>query len=248
MNTRTRTGIEILCTAFFIGVFGNLMLRETPWGMNAFLFVAAFVAAMFTLATRHRPEILTPRTIALQAAMVFFGAMFLLRDSEQLLVFDTFAIIIIMGVLVLPNFGINQRFAGAFHYAAGTIFAGLTSLLGPFLLLGADVDWKTMPGNSMSRSVFSVMRGLAVALPLVMIFGALFMAADAAFEDMANRAINFEIDTVISHVVLTSLFAWLTAGYFRGTLIEHFAAKPAFVSPIPRADAAQNSDTGFVEK
>ena len=34
----------------------------------------------------------------------------------------------------------NQRIAGAFHYAAGTIYAGLASLLGPFLLLGADID------------------------------------------------------------------------------------------------------------
>src|SRR5690606_16842461 len=116
-------------------------------------------------------------------------------------------------------------------------------LIGPFLLLGADVDWKEMPGNRLSKSVFSVLRGLAIALPLFVIFGALFMAADAAFENFANRALYFEVDTVISHVMISALLAWLTAGYFRGTLIEHFAAKAAeaAVSTIPKANAKAES-------
>ncbi|MDM7920996.1 MAG: hypothetical protein QUS14_01750 [Pyrinomonadaceae bacterium] len=223
MNTRTRTGLEILLTAIAFGVFGNVMLRATPWGLNAFLFVTVFTGIMFVIALRNRPELLTPRTIALQAAMIFFGAMYLIRDSEQLLVFDTFAIIVTMGVLVLPNFGINQRVAGVFHYAVGFIWSGIASVLAPFALLGADIDWKAMPGNNLSKSAFSVLRGLAIAMPLVLIFGGLFMAADAAFENFANRVVNFDIDTILSNVILSSVFAWLTAGYLRGSLIDHLA-------------------------
>lgn len=241
MNTRTRTGLEILFTAIALGVFGNLMLRQTPWGLNAFLFVTAFATAMFVIAKRHRPELLTARTIALQAAMIFFAAMFLIRDSIELRVYDTFAIIIIMGVLAVPNFGVNQRIAGVFHYVGGLLWSGLSSLIAPFVLMGADIDWKAMPGNRLSKSVFSVLRGLAIALPLVLIFGALFMAADAAFENFANRVVSFDIETVISHVLLSSFLAWLSAGYFRGTLIDHFAfaAKAAATSPIPRAEDAK---------
>lgn len=242
MNTRTRAGLEILFTAILLGVFGNLMLRQTPWGLNAFLFVTAFTTAMAVVAKRHRPELLTPRTIALQAAMIFFASMFLIRDSIELRVYDTFAIIIIMGVLALPNFGVNQRIAGVFHYIGGLLWSGVSSLIAPFVLLGADIDWKAMPGNRLSKSVFSVLRGLAIAMPLVLVFGALFMAADAAFENFANRVVSFDIETVISHVMLTSFLAWLSAGYFRGTLIDHFAyaAKAAAAtSSIPKADDAK---------
>ncbi len=237
MSERTRTGLEILQAALLIGILGNVLLRQTPWGLNAFLFVTVFTAAMIMLATRRRPELLTLRTISLQGAMVFFGAMFIIRDSIELHVYDTVAILIIMGVLVLPNFGVNTRFAGAFHYVAGFLWSGISSALAPFVLLGSDIEWKSMPGNRLSQNIFSVLRGLAIALPLVLVFGALFMAADAAYEGMINRAINFELDTVISHVMLTSLFAWLTAGYFRGTLVEPFRTavfnEPA-VSPIPK--------------
>ncbi len=248
MNGRTRIGLEIMLAAGLIGLLGNLLLRQTPWGLNAFLFVTVFTSAMIAITVRHRPELLTSRTIALQCAMVFFASMFLIRDSIELRVYDTFAIIVIMGVLVLSNFGVNQRIAGVFHYAAGFVWSGLSSLFAPFVLLGADIDWKEMPGNRMSKGVFSVLRGVAIALPLVLIFGALFMAADAAFENFANRVVNFDIDTVISHVMLTSVLAWLTAGYFRGTLIEHFVnAAPAVVSPIlndNKAPAEATAATG----
>jgi hypothetical protein len=219
MTTRTKTGLEILMASAVIGLLGNLLLRQIPWGLNAFLFVTAFVAGLLMLTKRHRPKMLTKSTIALTGAMVFFASMFLIRDAEEILVWDTFAILVLMGVLLLGNFDIKAHVAGAFHYAIGFIWSGITSVIGPFVLLGADIDWKEMPGNKISKNVFSVLRGLAIAAPLLLIFGGLFMAADAAFEGMINRAFNFNIDTVISHIVITSVFAWLTAGYFRGSLM-----------------------------
>ena len=164
MKKRTRTGLEIVISAMVIGVLGNLMLRQTPWGLNAFLFVTAFTVGMVVLTKRHRPELLTMRTLALQAAMVFFGAMFLFRSAEELLVFDTIAILVIMGVLVLSNFGVNQRIAGVFHYAGGFIWSGITSAFGAVAVLGADINWKEMPGNRISKTVFSVLRGVAIAI------------------------------------------------------------------------------------
>lgn len=249
MNPRTRTGLEILLIAMLFGVFGNVMLRQTPWGLNAFLFVTVFTAAMAVMMLRNRPELITARSLALQAAMLFFGAMFVVRDSVELRAYDTIAVIIIMGVLVLPNFGINQRIAGVFHYGAGFFWSGVISLLGPFFLIGADIDWKEIPGNRLSKGIFSVLRGLAVALPLVLIFGALFMAADAAFEDFANRAVNFDMDTVLSHVLLSSLFAWLAAGYLRGSIMEHAfaAAGAAAASPIPTADEKKPAEPSAAE-
>ena len=225
MSIRTRTALEIVAAAAAIGLTGNLLLRATPWGLNAFIFVTVFVAAAVSIAYRRRRDLLTPRTLALHGAMIFFASMFLIRDAEELLVWDTLAILVLIGVLVLPNFGIYQRIAGVFHYAAGFIWSGLNSVFAPFVLLAADVDWGSMPGSRLSRGIFSVVRGLAVAVPLVMIFGVLFMAADAEFEGMVHRALYFEIDTVISHVVVTSALAWLTAGYFRGTLIKPFVPK-----------------------
>src|SRR5215216_7755203 len=218
MNERTKTGLEILEVSALVGVVGNILLRQTPWGLNAFLFVAVFVAALLMLMRRHRPELLTKTTIALVGAMIFFASMFLIRDSIELRVYDTFAILIIMGVVLLANFQVKAHVAGAFHYVCGFFWSGITSVFGPIALLAADVEWNAMPGGKIGKNVFSVLRGLAIALPLLLIFGGLFMAADAVFEGLVNRALNFDLDIVVSHVVLTSVFAWLTAGYLRGSI------------------------------
>jgi hypothetical protein len=246
MNERTKTSLEILQAAALIGVLGNILLRETPWGLNAFLFVATFVTAMLMLMLRRRPELLTKTTLSLSGAMVFFAAMFLIRDAEELLVFDTFAILIIMGVILLANFDVKAHVAGTLHYAAGFIWSGITSVFGPVALLIADVDWSTIPGNKFSRYAFSVLRGLIVAVPLLLIFGGLFMAADAAFEGLVNRAFNFEIDTVISHVVLTSVFAWLTAGYLRGAMVPLVPTAVSGTSEASASDAP--AAASFVDK
>ncbi|MCZ2391006.1 MAG: DUF4173 domain-containing protein [Acidobacteria bacterium] len=224
MNERTKIGIDVLKAAAVVGVSGDLLLRQVPWGLNTFLFVTLFVAAFLLLMRRHRPEFLTKTNIALAAAMTFFASMFAIRSSEELLVFDTLAIIAIMGVLVLSSVEIRAPIAGAFHYIAGLAWAGLVSVFGSFVLLGSDIDWKSMPGNRLSRNVFSVLRGIAIALPLVLIFGGLFVAADTVFEGWVNRAINFDVDILISHLVVTSGLAWLAAGYFRGVITTPFAA------------------------
>ncbi|MEP6704782.1 MAG: hypothetical protein ABJB34_08255, partial [Acidobacteriota bacterium] len=130
MNQRTKTGLEILQAAALIGILGNILLRQKPWGLNAFLFVAVFVAGLLTLMWRRRPELLTKNTIALAGAMAFFASMFLIRDSIELKVYDTFAILVIMGVILLVNFNIKAHVAGTFHYAAGFIWSGSTSAFG----------------------------------------------------------------------------------------------------------------------
>src|SRR5687768_15121369 len=109
MTDRTRAGLEILQVAFLMGILGNLLLRQIPWGLNAFLFVTAFVAAMAMIAVRRRRKLLTGQNLALGGAMVFFSAMFLWRDSEELLVYDTFAIIILMGVLMLSAMNVTAK-------------------------------------------------------------------------------------------------------------------------------------------
>lgn len=242
MTNRSRTAFEIAFAAIGVGLLGNVLLRQTPWGLNAFVFVAVFTAAMIAVTYRSRRELLSIKTLSIQGAMVFFASMFLIRDSIELRVFDTIAIIVLMGVSVLPNFGVDQRIAGVFHYAGGAVWAGICSLFAPFVLLGSDIEWKSVPGNGFSKSAFAVFRGIAIALPLFLIFGALFMAADAAFEDFANNIVSFDLDVIISHVMLTSFLAWLVAGYFRASLVEQFVnvgTAAAAISIVPAADAKQ---------
>ena len=54
MNDRTKTGLEILEAALLLGVLGDVLLRETPWGLNVFLWITVLAAAMVALTLRRK--------------------------------------------------------------------------------------------------------------------------------------------------------------------------------------------------
>jgi hypothetical protein len=92
INEKTKTGLEILQTAVLLGVLGDVLLRQTPWGLNVLLFVGALAAAFAMLVLRRKREFWTPQTIALNAALDFFAPMFVWRDPAELKVLSNDAV------------------------------------------------------------------------------------------------------------------------------------------------------------
>lgn len=239
MNERTKTGLLIVQAAFLLGILGDVMLRADYPGLGMFLVIGATAAAMAMLFLKRLPNAVSGNTWALLGAMVFFGAMFAWRSSPQLIVFDVLTIVAIFAVLALPALRIKLPTAGVSHYVIGFASSTLHAFFAPLLLMIDDIKWPDLPKKGWSRGVFSAMRGLLIAVPLLLVFGALFVAADASFEGLVNRVfnVNFEFETVFSHLMLTGFLSWLAAGYLRGTLIEPFSGAPAGVpSVVPAAE------------
>ncbi len=225
-----------MLVAAILGVCGDLFLRVTPWGLNVMLFSLAFVGGTFAMLWRHARERLTVQTYALLGALVFFASMFVWRDAIELRVADTFAIIVILGVLFLPTLQITAKVAGALQYAISTVWAGLNSIFGPIALLASDINWGEFPMTGWRKHAVAVFRSVLIATPLILIFGALFMAADAVYDGWVRRMLNVDFETIFSHGALFMVFAWLTAGYFRGAI---FASAGAAVEPrVSIVDAA----------
>ena len=216
MTSRTKIGLEILQVAAVLGILGDVLLRQVPWGLNVLLFNLAFAGGLLMLIRRHVPERLTAQTYALLGALVFFASMFVWRDSIELRVADTFAIVTILGVLFLPTLKVTARLSGALHYAIGVVWAGINSAFSPLILLASDISWNEMKADGWRKHFLAVIRGVLIATPLILIFGALFMAADAMYEGWIRSVLNIDFEKFISHGLLFGFFAWMTAGYFRG--------------------------------
>lgn len=239
----SKTGLEILKLAVLIGVLGDILLRATPWGLNVLLFNIAFVAGFLYLLWRTRPAALTVSVLSLAAAQVFFAAMFVYRDSIQLRVADSFAIIAILAVQFVPRLGITQRLAGTFHYVVGFFWSSISAMFAPAALLLTDVEWKSGPDTGWRKHTFGVLRGVAIATPLVLIFGGLFVAADAAYEGLVLRIFDVDLSTAFTHALLFGIFAWLSAGYLRGAVINPLGAAAAAAEGTP----ASTCDTKFAD-
>lgn len=221
INERTKTGLEILQAAVLLGILGNVLLRQTPWGLNALLFIGALVAAFIMLVLRRRSELWNKQTVALNGALIFFAAMYAWRDSWELKQFDFFAILSILAILILPSLKIKPQIAGVFHLIVGFIWSGLNAVFAPLFLVFGDIEWKSIPQTGWTQHLASVLRGVAIAAPLILIFGALFVAADAVFENLVQNTLNINGDILFTHILLTGFFSWITAGYLRGVMTEN---------------------------
>ncbi len=250
MNERTRTGLEILQAAVLLGVLGDVLLRQTPWGLNVLLFVGAFVTAFVMLVLRRRQEFWTKQTIALNGALVFFAAMFAWRDSDELKTADTLAILTILAVLTLPALKIKTQIAGVFHYAVGFVWSGISAFFAPFFLFFNDIKWSTIPQTGWSKHLVSVLRGVAIAAPIILIFGALFVAADAVFENLVQNTFRFDGGIFFSHILLTGFLSWTVAGFLRGALVQNSAEdfKETFLSQTEPAKPQNLSVTSIKDE
>ncbi|MCA1623872.1 MAG: DUF4173 domain-containing protein [Acidobacteria bacterium] len=223
VNDKTKTGLEILEAAVLLGVLGDALLRVTPWGLNVFLWVSVLVAAMIALTLRRKSEFWSVQIASLHGALIFFAAMFVWRDSVELKLLNTLAILTILAILTLPALKIKAQIAGVFQYFYAALWSGVNAAFAPFFLVFGDIKWKTIPQKGWTKHLISVLRGLAIATPILLIFGALFMAADAVFQGIIEQTFQINPEILFTHLLLIGFVSWVSAGYLRGSLVEAFS-------------------------
>lgn len=219
MNTDTRLGIGVLLAAVALGVLGDALLRATPWGLNAVLGTAALVVTQLMLLRRHQRG-LQGEGRWLLVPILFFAAGMAWRDSPTLKALDGLALLIALALLAIRGRTGRLRVAGIVDYVVWLLVAGLTVVFGPFLLVLSDIRWHEIPRDGWQRRALAVGRGLLLALPLLFVFGALFVSADAGFEHLLLNTFQFDFDSMIAHGLVIGSCAWTAGGWLRGALLR----------------------------
>ncbi len=218
MSGRTKLGLGILLAATGMGILADIFLRATPWGINVTLWVLAFVAAA-TLLTGQQQAVRPPARRWLAIPLVIFAAFVAWRDSTVLKLLDIAALLAIFSLAVArPRCG-TLRLAGLLEYALAALLAGFQALLGIVLLALGDIQWKEVPRSGWSRRALGATRGLVIAVPLLLVFGGLFMAADAVFEGLVKDLLDIDFVELFTHLFIIGFATWIVGGYLRGWLL-----------------------------
>lgn len=220
MNLKTKLGLEVLEAALLLGILGDALLRAVPWGLNVSLWFGALALSLLALLLRAgKKEVFKRDGRWLLLPLFFFSAGFAWRDSLTLKTLDVLALVVVFSLVAFRARGGWIRLAGVMEYIIGGFAASFNALFGAFALLFGDIKWKEIPGAGWSRHVLAVVRGIAIALPLLLVFGALLTAADAVFEGLINTTLRLDFDKLFSHGVLLTVLAWLAAGFLRSALL-----------------------------
>lgn len=215
-----RRAAAALLAAVLLGVLGDALLNTRWPGVNVPLWCLATVATALGLERAHRGGT-SPAALGFGVAVVFFSSVFAWRETDAVLVPSMFSMLSAFGMLAftlarwpadLPGATIPRYFAAAFGL-------GLSAVVGaPVLVAGDGALTRTSEAPRTSR-VLPLLRGIAIAIPILFVFAQLLGAADARFAAFLARIIDVDLARVIQHVVFGGFIAWVTAGWLRGALI-----------------------------
>lgn len=206
--------VRALTAALAAGVLAQLLFSFQMLGLNVPIWIAVVLAA----AWRFRPPAakFDRLDIWLPIAAIVFAVFVALREDVMLLMFDLTA----TGSLTLASaaaFGghavtrgswlrvtaLAVKAVGVFAFGAGYLLPGVKPLV------AAAAVRRDTPSRS-------VLRGLLLALPLMLVFALLFAAADSIFATQLRAIVN--LDWLGPEFVARAVLAAVAAWFFAGTL------------------------------
>jgi Domain of unknown function (DUF4153) len=161
------------------------------------------------------------------APLLLFSAAFIWRESTLLVAVNLLAIAGAVTIGALRRTTRPEPTAVA-DYAAGAFAAGSAAAAGAMQPLNEDIEWDEATRELRSERPRAIGRGLALGLPLLAVFGSLFVAADAVFKSFVTSALP-TFDNPLEHVGLVFGTAWVSAGLLRDVLAARDDQRP--VSP-----------------
>jgi hypothetical protein len=217
MSARERAAVGLVVSAVGLGILGDLLFNGRPLGVNAVLFAVAFVVALAVILRVGRIPLHQGRRL-MAAPLLLFAALLAWHASPLLLAVNLLAIAgaVTLGALRRTRRPVVQ--AEVSDYMAGAASAGAATFVGAVKLIEQDVPWRAVRERVGRReSAAAIGRGLVLGLPLLAIFGGLFVAADAVFRSLLFDTVP-DPGALWSHFALACVIGWAGAGLLRDLL------------------------------
>lgn len=238
MNTVTRNGLHAIGAGLAVGLIADLVLPVEPWGLNMFLCTATLLSAGAWMIRRAQ---ITPSsdTAWLAISVLLLAAAFLRRDAEGLQALDFIAMVGLFGLTAAAASGVALRRAEVGRYMVAVAQSAVSTLSGGFQLIFGDVAWRELPLGKVTR-FRGVALGVVLALPLLLVFGALFAAADPAFSAALGNVFALDLGNAVAHTARTVVLGGLAAGWLRGIAFPRPSVQPTNAEPRlePRSSGA----------
>jgi hypothetical protein len=224
VDERSRRAIALLAAAAVLGWLADALFVGQRPGLNVFLFAACFVAALaFVLRIGGAPLHQGRRWMALP--LLLFSAAFAWHDSRLLVATNLLALAGALSLGALRRKQPKPQEATLADYAGGFVSAGVGALAGSVELLERDVPWREV-GKSLgwARSAAAA-RALALGVPLLALFGGLFLAADAVFRRLVTGVVPTGFPDPWPDAVVVVGVAWAAAGLLRDLAADRDEAR-----------------------
>jgi hypothetical protein len=225
-----RLAAPMLVSALVLGALGDWFLfRSGRPSLGALAFTAAVCAAL-ALVTRHGRVRWCGAARRYAAAAAVFAACLAWRDSDALRALNALVAVFFAGIAAHETVGGSGRAWSVTGAVYAQVVAAANAAAGASRLLFREIDWKGSFGAGRTRHLAAAARGLLIAVPLLVVFGALFVSADAEFARRVRRLFDFDLDDIIRHGGFAAALAWVSGGLLRRLFHGAELVEPVAVS------------------
>ena len=240
---RASAGIGLVALAS--GLLAQFLFVDAAFGINVLIATLAVLLAGWVVRDGATPR---PRLLDgwLAPGALILAAFVSLRGDGTLVALDVVGAIALSGA-ALVSFGglrvLERPFAAIADLGARLALSGIVGGVGPFAALARMTS--TLRGRSRPGRFVPVLRGLLIAVPLVLVFVALFSSADAVFARITGDLLvwNLDLGSLPSRLALAAIVAWVAAGLFafvaRGEDRPLGTTTDAVASDRPRLGSAE---------
>lgn len=253
MDKTLQKALYIILLSLGLALVFNYLFFAKEIGISVFVFVVVLLGTVTTFA-KHQ-QVPLKQTWWLMALIAFFALMPGIRANGFLTFLNVVAT---FGLLIL----LAHQLVGTPVFLMKVRDYFLLAVLGPFRMLGRGLSTISKLGqihsNVKNRDTWiRVLKGVVMAVPILILFGALFSQADLAFSQFLGNFIHLNIsERSIQYLVLLAFafaagLCYLSYVFFseRGGLATSASRRPAeaFSSPIALAtDEAKEGEPDTV--
>lgn len=229
-----RNAGRVLGVAGGLGVVGQLLFFDVGLGINFPIAITLLLAGGWLLRRRLAWPVVTDAWLG--PAAIVFAAFAAVRADPTIAMLDVLTSLALAG-FALASFGgrsvVALPFSGLVRLAFGALGWAVT---GAAPAIGAARDQVPSAAAIGRRAApaMPVVRGLVLAVPVVVLFIALFASADAVFGRLVEDLFGFQLELgdVGWRLLVAACLAWLAAGGL------------ALAATVPATDAPEATSPG----
>lgn len=212
-----RSPRNLLLAALALGLLFEILFDGHPIGISYVIWAAGCVAALLVMAYREdikpsRPEIFLPIGILLLAALNFVR-------KEPLTSFLNTVVTLFLFAVWIHSFRKDRLIDyGWLDFTVAFIQVPVEGWVRPWPV--ASAGWRALVGERQARSsALAILRGILLALPIVIIFLGLLVSADLIFADYVEHALRWLDIEAIFRFARRAFVVFFSAMFFLGALV-----------------------------
>jgi hypothetical protein len=224
-----------LAVGVAVGFAALLLTYGFESGLGYSILIFLMLGALFVVARTQRLQ--PPRSaLVLLIPISFFAVMLTVRASPLLRDLNLVALggLALLLVVYFPKGNVWQQ--TIFEYAINAFVAGIEVLVRPVAEFVGAWGWFVERSFHWKRFM-PVLRGLLITIPLIVVFVALFSAADEVFSRLVSRVLNSlfprNLANVIPQAVYVVCFAWLAVGGISLALVQQKTKRAEIAEKLP---------------